>query len=56
MTDPEVLRWVWLLRNEIERLPMRADGNLNHKDLHQALTLATTRYIDGERPKYEDGE
>lgn len=29
---------------------MRADGALNHRDFYAALTLALTRYMDGDEP------
>ena len=35
----EHLRFVEILKEEVIRTPMRADGNLNHRDFHETLGI-----------------
>lgn len=50
MTHPRgvVSRFANLLIEEIERIPVRADGALNHRDFYDALKEALARYEDGQ--------
>jgi hypothetical protein len=41
-------RFIGLLIDEVGRMALRADGNLNHRGFYEALGHARRRFNDGE--------
>jgi hypothetical protein len=48
ITRIEILRFARLLRQEVARQGMRADGALNQADFYETIEIATKRFIEGD--------